>query len=110
MAATSSERSLGPSKWPEPVSSVESRACCDWHLRGPRSYFGSVSLSPGAIVRPSIRHPAFLAALAAREGAEGSELLHWRSVAAGFLVLRQVDVWATEGMILRSAWRATSTA
>jgi tetratricopeptide (TPR) repeat protein len=31
-------------------------------------------------------------------------------VAAGFLVLRQVDVWATEGIVLRSAWRATSAA
>jgi hypothetical protein len=62
-------------------------------------------------VPTQFRHPAFLAAL----GADGDDVelgstIRWRSIAAGFLVLRQIDIWATEGVILRSAWQATTSA
>ena len=56
----------------------------------------------------TIRHPAFLESLGAEEEAKETASTRWRSIAAGFLVLRQVDVWASEGIVLRSAWQATN--
>ena len=67
-----------------------------------------MSVYPGVSAPGTIRHAAFLESLAADDGVRPNASARWRSTAAGFLVLRQVDVWASEGIVLRSAWEATN--
>lgn len=68
-------------------------------------------MSPTDVKRDAIsealRHAAFVATLGAASDDAAESSPRWRATAAGFLVLRQLDTWATEGCVHAESWRAT---
>jgi tetratricopeptide (TPR) repeat protein len=59
---------------------------------------------------PAIRHGAFVAALGGIADADVASSPRWKSLCAGFTILRLVDAWATEGKVDQRALHATSAA
>ena len=59
---------------------------------------------------PTLRHGAFVAALGGIAEADVASSPRWKSLCAGFTILRLVDAWATDGRVDHRALQATSAA